>query len=241
MKVPRCKNPKIPRIIGGILLGFFSRIVYEQIASTTRLTSKKSASLAQDQQDAICPPCQQETCPKCLPSIVSGVLPTGALPAYKPKGMYEVTRWLYFDEDHVYDIINEEPKIVLNGHWREDMKAVSQVGLDYINANNMLGHSWALVALKNGYMRTDSLRGTDYMLDLIVRPTTVNSTKSVYERTFRVRMVHPFENIDNSKSISVQREIQGKIKIIVPISYVSICNVFIAGKICILYQLTYLN
>nr|CAB3232248.1 Not6 protein [Phallusia mammillata] len=221
MKLLKCKNPNIPRIIGGILLGFFSRIVYEQVASTTRLTNKKSLSLAQDQQDANCPPCQQEVCPKCLPESVTGTVPTDALPVYKPKGMYEVTRWLYFDENNVYDIINEEPKVALNGHWREDIKAVSQVGLEYINANKMLGHSWALVSLKNGYMRTDSLRGTDYMLDLIVRPTTLNSTKSVYDRTFRVRMVHPFENIDNSRSISVRKEIQGKIKIIVPTSYKS--------------------
>jgi len=226
----RGRHTHASKIIGCVLLGFLGRVIFDQIVDTEKLTST-GGSHSGIKHVRNCPPCAPgHDCPHCSPRYVQADLPTEIPPPYKPKGMYEITRWIYFDEKNVYDLINEEPHLDLSGHWHEEMKAVSQVGVNYINANKMLGTSWELVRLHDGYLRTDSQRGTDYMLDLIVKPVNINFSKQASEVMFRVRLVHPYETLQNARQLSVKREIQGKIKVLIPLSSVSKNNIHVSLK-----------
>lgn len=175
-----------------------------------------------------CPPCEDPTkargepCPFCgSKSVIANAGSREINNPYKPKGMYEITRWLYFDEENLYDIIDGEPVVQLVGGALEETKAVTQVALEYVNANRMLGKTWELLKLQNGYMRTDVLRGTDYILDLKVKSKEKYESESV-QTTLRVRMVHPFEPQKQSISLVNHRKIQHeKIHIIAIASGVS--------------------
>nr|NP_001027609.1 Not6 protein [Ciona intestinalis]BAB00632.1 Not6 [Ciona intestinalis] len=203
----------ILRIMTGIMLGFLSRIAFEQLRGSTRLTV---GTHMDNIKSLDCPKCPiDDHCTLCEPTHVKN--PTENIPsAYKPKGMYEVTRWLQFDEHYVYDIINEEPKIPLVGHWLEEVRAVTHVAMDYINANRMLGQSWSLVKLHDGYLRRDALRGTEYILDVVVQPASHNFSYFINERMFRVNLVHPLKSMGEAEEVRVQRHVEGRLKIIVP-------------------------
>uniref|UniRef100_H2YQF0 Hexosyltransferase n=1 Tax=Ciona savignyi TaxID=51511 RepID=H2YQF0_CIOSA len=204
----------IPRIMTGVMLGIFSRIALNQLWSSVKLDKIQISIEAV--QELNCPNCNiDDYCVLCEPTNVEPH--TNKIPAaYKPKGMYEITRWLQFDEKHVYDIINEEPKISLNGHWMEEFRAVTQVALEYVNANEMLGQSWSLVKLHDGYLRRDTLRGTDYLLDIIAKPKHYNNSAQGVERMFRVHLVHPLQPIEQAEQVYIQKNIQAKLKIIIP-------------------------
>lgn len=209
----------VSRILTGLLLGFSMHLIYQFIITM----STKDAMLARYNQN--CPPCEDpsrvraEPCPVCGATVVTMDKDSMVVDSYKPKGMYEVTRWYYFDEEYLYDIINGKPKVKLLGSWYEETKAVTQVGLEYINANEMLGKTWSLVRLKNGYLRRDVFRGTDYILDIAVKSMEKHPSESI-SCAFRVRLVHAFEK--GLQVLEMTQENEVNIHIVAPVSGVNI-------------------
>nr|XP_039249983.1 chondroitin sulfate synthase 1-like [Styela clava] len=207
------------RILAGFILGLSGNFIHQMISGTTYLDipSLKSAQYG-------CSPCEDpnkiraKPCPYCGPQKMTMENDGNIIDAYKPKGMYEITRWYYFDEAYLYDIINDEPKVKLAGSYYEETQAVTQVALEYINANNMLGKKWHLVGIENGYMRTDVFRGTDYILDVAVKSVEKYESESIHT-TFRVRMVHAFQEKGSSLKVTSQHvEPNIGIHIIAPVS-----------------------
>ena len=162
-----------------------------------------------------CPTCQKRVCPPCPLTEITLKKPDDIVLPYKPKGMYEISRWWLFDEFHVYDIINEEPKVDLKGFWKEEIKAAVTMGISYVNKNQ--AQNWDLVRLHSGLMRTDGGRGTDFLLDLVLKSATANTTDII--QLFRVHLVHPFRPVQNVKLQSVTAH-WSKITIVIPISKV---------------------
>ena len=186
------------RAILGLLVGCAARVCLDVIR----------AGFSRSVTHGLCPPCEdpqkvrKEPCPFCgSQNVIANNEDHVVLDPYKPKGMYEITRWLYFDEENLYDIVDGAPVVKLVGGTFEETRAVTQVALEYINESNMLGKTWELVRLQSGYMRTDVLRGTDYMLDLMVKSVENYESESVHT-SLRVRMVHPFDTGQNSLSIT---------------------------------------
>ena len=40
-----------------------------------------------------------------------------------------VNRWKYFTSKHLYEMINQDPRIGLNGMWRQEVETVNKYGL----------------------------------------------------------------------------------------------------------------
>ena len=213
------RNINIKRMLAGILLGFFSRILYQQVENAA-----SSASKEEFKENCLCH--IDYLCPICEP-MKAHTTDTSLSIAFKPKGMYEVTRWQFLDEEHIFDIINEEPKIELKGVHKEDVKAAIETGMDYINVNQMMGQHWSLKRLQNGYMRSDARQGTDFMMDMVVHPTSRNykniPASVVNERLFRVVLRHPLYQTESLKLESIYKHETKKIKIIIPAHLVSTC------------------
>ena len=199
------------KVFAGIFIGFISRIIFKEFEKTRNQNAKFN-----------CMHCDEKKCPPCLPTKIhiNNELNMHLHPAYKPKGMYEVTRWLLVDENFVYDIINEEPKIELKGALKKAIQEITSISLEYINLNRMMGKTWSLLQFQNGYVRTDSNRGTDYILDLKVAATEKNLTLPKSQQVFRVHLVHPFRSKQNFQLISIKDNLTAKVSIIIPIQQV---------------------
>jgi len=115
---------------------------------------------------------------------------------YKPKGMYEVIRWTQFTKEAVYEIINDEPKLPMNEFWNEEIQAISQVAILYINAKT--NSTWSLVKFQNGYIKNDALQGTQYIVDLDLKRTNEECS---YTQRFRVELVHYLLPIKSSSTL----------------------------------------
>jgi len=206
------RNVNIKRMLTGILLGLCGRIFYNQIENAVNLTITTELM-----ESCLCH--IDRLCPACEPTKVN-MADTTLTKTYKPRGMYEVARWNFLDEQHIFDIINGEPKIELKGVYEEDIKASMEIAIAYINLNHLLSHAWSLKHLQNGYLRSDALQGTDVILDLLVNPTSRNFSNIpapvVNERIFRVVLRHPLHEIENMKMVSVRKQQSNKIKIIIP-------------------------
>merc|ERR1712136_384188 len=175
------------------MMGFFCRIAYEQVFNVTELqedgTTRVLNSLTESEKlgcSTYCTECGGTAC-----SNLQVTFPNDAK-AYKPKGMYEVVRWLHFDDQYVYDNINGKPKTPVTGHWKEEISAVSQVAVEYITASTR--QDWELHKLSNGYVKTDSVHGTQYLVDLELKTRSASATSEV--RSFRVHLNHPFANVE---------------------------------------------
>lgn len=124
---------------------------------------------------------------------------------YKPKGMYEVVRWTQFNSEFITDIINDEPKLMMNSFWNEEIQAICQVALQYINAKT--NQTWSLSKIVNGYVKNDVLQGTNYIIDLELTPTLMPPNDMCHDKsTFRVEMVHYLTPIKSSRAMVVQHE-----------------------------------
>ena len=210
------KGIQFKMIAKGILYGFFLRILFDQVNNFMELQNFKKNVVERIQQQ--CLTCDQQ-CPTCLPKEVFVDQKQFVQQAYKPKGMYEVTRWMLFDDVSVYDIINEEPKITITGHWKDEIKVMTQLSMMYINHNRLLGQKWSLVKLHNGLMKTDSMRGTEFLIDVITVPQKGQPKKEDY-KLFRVHLVHPLEPIDRAQLKIVKVEATPLITLVVPTSQV---------------------
>ena len=207
------KLGNLKRMLTAVLIGCFCRFLYEQLYTSIAIIWNTP------KENCVC-----NSNNFCIPCKPTKVFITNKKPfeKFKPRGMYEVTRWQLFDEDYIFDIINQEPKIKLQGPLKEYIKEMVKLGVDYINLNAMMGKQWSLHHLKNGYIYFDSIYGTDIILDLLVKP--VSSTDNhfiVNEQLFRVVMKHSFNEVMNLKLQKNEKKRKSKLKILVPISLVS--------------------
>nr|BAF35981.1 noto6 [Molgula tectiformis] len=127
--------------------------------------------------------------------------------------MYEITRWYYFDDNYLYDIINDEPKVLLIGQWAEEITAVTQVALEYINTNEILGRTWKIIKRENGYLKSDVFQGREYIFDI-----KAESMQDGIVRSFRIQLLHPFNHQNEVEVVSYVQNIQKPVHIIVPLT-----------------------
>merc|ERR1712135_54617 len=197
------------------MMGFFCRIAYEQVFNVTELqqdgTTRVLNSLTESEKvgcSTYCTECGGTACSK-----LQVTFPNDAK-AYKPKGLYEVVRWLHFDDQYVYDNINGKPKTPVTGHWKEEISAVSQVAVEYITASTR--QDWELHKLSNGYVKTDSVHGTQYLVDLELKTRSASATSEA--RSFRVHLNHPFVNVDDVKISALEPSNDRSVSVIIPVT-----------------------
>jgi len=58
----------------------------------------------------------------------------------------EASRWRYLTQKYNYEMINQEPRIGLNGMWREEVQNVDKVGQTLVRSHGRLvkrnNHLW---------------------------------------------------------------------------------------------------
>ncbi|KAH0950997.1 hypothetical protein HN011_007575 [Eciton burchellii] len=91
--------------------------------------------------------------------------PIGNQPGNRPLGRFDVLRWSYFNESHVFfetDFVNVQE---LKGDKKSDIDYVVNVAVNSIinKYNNKLSFN----RLLNGYQKFDASRGMDYILDIM--------------------------------------------------------------------------
>lgn len=110
---------------------------------------------------------------------------------FKPKTMYEVIRYDYFNNSFILNNFDDEPKIGLLGHQKSDIKDIVHQSLTLFNSGK--SKRWHFKRIINGYRRFDALRGEEYILDLeLSEPDTVDMRGIVRTESFRFDVVKPF-------------------------------------------------
>lgn len=90
--------------------------------------------------------------------------PIGNQPGNKPLGRFDVLRWSYFNESHIFfetDFVNIQ-----------ELKGDTKSAIDYVintvvnNIINKYDNKLSFTRLLNGYQKFDASRGVDYILDI---------------------------------------------------------------------------
>ena len=116
--------------------------------------------------------------------------PIGFAPPYKPKSRFEVISWSYFTNTHIYGFSSSEPVIPLDGDYKRDINEV------YTTSVKMLMREYNSVSLEarlmNGYRRFDPQRGTEYIMDIAVKESQVDS-----ETLRRTHLLRPLLHVES--------------------------------------------
>ncbi|KAJ3591735.1 hypothetical protein NHX12_006867 [Muraenolepis orangiensis] len=120
--------------------------------------------------------------------------PVGITPPFEPKTRFEVLRWEYFTEEHVYSCVDGSPKCELRGVDRMDVADVIGVALDQLNDKYKPVLRLKKQQLINGYRRFDPTRGMEYTLDLQLE--VVNQKGHSRSMAKRVHLVRPLSRIE---------------------------------------------
>lgn len=133
---------------------------------------------------------------------------------FRPKSMYEVIQYDYFDKKAMYNAFYGEPKHGLLRHEKNDIEdAVDQV-LNELNDKSTNG-KWKVRRVINGYRRLDPLRGQEYVLDLELSQLT---SKNLRTKLLHIDSVKPFQKLQIVKQKGVSKKV--KIHFILPIAKV---------------------
>ncbi len=97
------------------------------------------------------------------------VWPLGVQPHHKPTNRHEVIRWDYFNLTHLYlgtdfDVIEEQ-----SVYFKTDVSEVISTAMDNLNRDRTGRYVYR--TLINGYKQFDPTRGSQYILDLLLRDT----------------------------------------------------------------------
>ncbi|KAK0145213.1 Chondroitin sulfate synthase 2 [Merluccius polli] len=120
--------------------------------------------------------------------------PVGITPPFEPKTRFEVLRWEYFTEEHIYWCMDGSPKCELRGVDRMDVADVIGVALDQLNDKYKPVLRLKKQQLINGYRRFDPTRGMEYTLDLQLE--AVNQKGHSRSIAKRVHLVRPLSRIE---------------------------------------------
>ncbi|PVD30508.1 hypothetical protein C0Q70_09775 [Pomacea canaliculata] len=116
--------------------------------------------------------------------------PIGVPDPYKPKTRFDVIRWDYFTETHIYfqdDFTNMKS---LTGPDKMDIQEVVKVSVERLNEKYK--NIYLYSRLNNGYRRFDPQRGMEYILDITLRDTS----QSNLEVEKRVQLVRPLGQVE---------------------------------------------
>ncbi|XP_050418344.1 chondroitin sulfate synthase 2 [Patella vulgata] len=116
--------------------------------------------------------------------------PIGVPEPYKPKSRFDVIRWDYFTETHIYfqdDFTNYKE---LKGVDKQDVQEVIKISVERLNEK--YGNMFLYSSLVNGYRRFDPQRGMEYTLDLVLR----DISKQNWEVEKRVHLVRPLGRVE---------------------------------------------
>ncbi|KAH9518485.1 hypothetical protein Btru_016921 [Bulinus truncatus] len=126
--------------------------------------------------------------------------PIGVPEPYKPKNRFDVIRWDYFTETHIFfqdDFTNVKELIGIDKLDIQDIIKISMEKLNELHNNKYL-YSYLI----NGYRRFDPQRGMEYLLDLALEDTSIpreentnnNYNKRIIEK--RVFLVRPLGEVE---------------------------------------------
>ncbi|XP_013421398.1 chondroitin sulfate synthase 1 [Lingula anatina] len=106
--------------------------------------------------------------------------------AYTPSTLFDVIRYEYFTDRHIYGEFDSDPRIGFLGHHKGDLTHIlEQLSSLYHGAK---GYDWFLKKIIDGYRRFDPNRGEEYVLNVELRNTHDQSKKDVQ----RFEVVKPF-------------------------------------------------
>ena len=129
---------------------------------------------------------------KNLPAdVASDSWPIGVQDPVKPRSRFDVMRWDYFTEEHIYledDFTNVSPLV---GADKEDIDQIIAFAVAKLNENYGDGR-FAKLRLLNGYRRFDHARGMEYILDIALADTT-NGQLEVHKR---VNLMRPLSRVE---------------------------------------------
>ncbi|XP_018597022.2 chondroitin sulfate synthase 2-like [Scleropages formosus] len=120
--------------------------------------------------------------------------PVGINPPFEPKTRFEVLRWDYFTEDHMYFCNNGSPKCDLTGIDKMDVSDIIETAMGELNKKYKPDLHLKKQQLINGYRRFDPTRGVEYTLDLLVE--VVNRNRQSFSVTKRVHLVRPLSQVE---------------------------------------------
>ncbi|ESP02248.1 hypothetical protein LOTGIDRAFT_138772 [Lottia gigantea] len=109
---------------------------------------------------------------------------------YKPKSRFDVIRWDYFTETHIYFKDDFTNLVELKGEDKLDVQDVIKISVDRLNQK--YGNIYLYSKLLNGYRRFDPQRGMEYTMDLILRDISHQNT----EVEKRVHLVRPLGRVE---------------------------------------------
>uniref|UniRef100_A0A0B6ZGM6 Hexosyltransferase n=1 Tax=Arion vulgaris TaxID=1028688 RepID=A0A0B6ZGM6_9EUPU len=123
--------------------------------------------------------------------------PIGIPEPYRPKNRFDVIRWDYFTETHIFfqdDFTNVKELIGID---KLDVQDIIKISMEKLNANH--NNKFLYSYLMNGYRRFDPQRGMEYILDLALEDTStsldeVGDNKQIVEK--RVFLVRPLGEVE---------------------------------------------
>lgn len=124
----------------------------------------------------------------------STLWPIGISPPFEPKSRFEVLRWDYFTEEHLFSCVDGAPKCQLIGADRDDVSDVIKVAVAELNEKYNPVVQLSDPRLLNGYRRFDHTRGMEYTLDLQFQATTQSGHQKSISR--RVHLVRPLSQVE---------------------------------------------
>ncbi|XP_064613871.1 chondroitin sulfate synthase 1-like [Liolophura sinensis] len=130
--------------------------------------------------------------------------------SYKPKDMYDVLRYEYLNRKHIYSNFDNEPKIRLLGHQKNDLIGIVNQAVTLFKHKNP--GEWRLWEVVQAYRRLDPQRGEEYSLTLNLTHSLDNARNSVL---YQLEVVKPF----SPAHLLEQRPFNGesRLYIIVPV------------------------
>ncbi|RUS82928.1 hypothetical protein EGW08_009312, partial [Elysia chlorotica] len=112
---------------------------------------------------------------------------TGVPEPYKPKNRFDVIRWDYFTETHIFfqdDFTNVKELI---GADKMDIQDIIKVSIEKLNEKH--DNKYLYSYLINGYRRFDPQRGMEYVMDLALEDTTLPSQEDNIEVSYKSKIV----------------------------------------------------
>merc|ERR1719193_1486595 len=128
---------------------------------------------------------------KKLPAdVADNSWPIGVQQPAPPKSRFDVMRWDYFTEEHIYledDFTNVSPLV---GADKEDVDQVIAFAMKKLNAK--YEGRFAKLRLLNGYRRFDHSRGMEYILDLAL----ADVARGQLQVHKRVNLMRPLSRVE---------------------------------------------
>ncbi|XP_014670346.1 PREDICTED: chondroitin sulfate synthase 2-like [Priapulus caudatus] len=115
--------------------------------------------------------------------------PVGVREPSSPKTRFDVIRYDYFTETHVYLGTDHSNIAELRGADKEDVDDIIRVAKEKLLQK--YGKKYVFGRLVNGYRRFDATRGMEYLLDVALRERDGD-----YELHRRVRLVRPLSHVE---------------------------------------------